>query len=507
MDWNRGYIVDSGYVYEYFNETNPAIFQFLAKLKNHSLPEDNFRYLELGCGQGFNLICIAALNPNSEFVGVDFYPEHIAHARGLAHKANIHNVSFYEADFVELAEKPESLGSFHVVAAHGITTWVSGNTREKVFEISSKVLEPGGVMYNSYNTLPGWLPTTPFQHLVIEYQRFNNGIDSQRKAMEFFGEMRKEESMLFKALPGLGPRLDGLKSKSMDYLLQEYNHPVWQPMYSSQMLRIASNHKLNFLASAKIPLAFSDNYTDHQNKIFNSHDDIILRECVKDIYCNIAFRQDIYAKGANPLWVNEAVESIKDQFVISTLADIFDAPGLEGNHYVFNLTSGNTTRVIKEDVQSILSKCQAGKIQIRDIVNQSKINFEKVVFIISLLLDNDSLALVKAHVNHESCIALNKVILNSASNGAPYRYLVSPNFCRADRLRLMELIITDAYTQEADGSKLHKSVRSKCESLPLTTPEGEKLTGKSLQNFVDKSISDFKNERLPLLARSGAIEV
>ena len=107
------------------------------------------------------------------------------------------------------------------------------------------------------------------------------------------------------------------------------------------------------------------------------------------IYCENALKtfiailpfDKIFIKRSKSFVVNEAVESIKDQFVISTLADIFDAPGLEGNHYVFNLTSGNTTRVIKEDVQSILSKCQAGKIQIRDIVNQSKINFEKVVFI------------------------------------------------------------------------------------------------------------------------------
>ena len=29
---------------------------------------------------------MAALNPGSEFVGVDFYPEHIAHGRTLAAK-------------------------------------------------------------------------------------------------------------------------------------------------------------------------------------------------------------------------------------------------------------------------------------------------------------------------------------------------------------------------------------------------------------------------------------
>ena len=56
-------------------------------------------------------------------------------------------------------------------------------------------------------------------------------------------------------------------------------------------------------------------------------------------------------------------------------------------------------------------------------------------------------------------IALNKVILNSASNGAPYRYLVSPNFCR-QIVTFNGTTITDAYTQEADEASF-KSVRSK----------------------------------------------
>ena len=505
MDWNRGYVVDSGYVYEYFHETNPAELQFLAKLKNHYLPDDNFRYLELGCGQGFNLICIAALHPQSEFIGVDFYPEHICHARRLAQKANIQNVSFYEADFVELADNPESLGSFHLVVAHGITTWVSSYTRGKVFELSSKVLKPGGIMYNSYNSLPGWLSGTPFQHLVIEYQKHNSGIDALKKAKDILGRLREEESTIFKALPELGPRLDKLENKPIDYLLQEYNHPVWQPIYSSEMLRIASNYKLNFLGSSELPLAFSETYTTHQNEIFQSNDDVMLRECIKDIYCNTSFRRDVYIKGSNPLWKNEARESVMDQYIVSTLVDICDAPGLNSNEYKYRLTNGNTITIPQDELKSILSKCQSGRVQIRDVITQTKISFRRAIFIISILLDNKFLALVPADLDAKNCIALNKVILNSTSNGAPYRHLITPNFFRADRLLLIELIITDIYNQGARGNTLRKSVVSKCDSLSLVTKDGKALAGRPLRNCVESYISDFENKRLPFLLKSGAM--
>ena len=100
---------------------------------------------------------------------------------------------------MDLSLNPEALGMFHFVVAHGITTWISSDTRECLFQLSSKVLEPGGLMYNSYNCYPGWLPSTPFQRLVLEYQS-NNGIDAQKKALATLNELKKNKSPLFKML-------------------------------------------------------------------------------------------------------------------------------------------------------------------------------------------------------------------------------------------------------------------------------------------------------------------
>src|SRR3546814_15374578 len=94
-----------------------------------------FRYLELGCGQGFGLCLLAALYPHGAFVGVDFNPEHIAHARELAHGAGLSNVRFEEADFSALAAQwPADYGQFNYVALHGIYSWEIGRAscRERV---------------------------------------------------------------------------------------------------------------------------------------------------------------------------------------------------------------------------------------------------------------------------------------------------------------------------------------------------------------------------------------
>ena len=61
-------------------------------------------YLELGCGQGFGALILAASNPHWTVTAIDFNPAHIAAARAWAAQAGIDNVSFLEADLSTLAE-------------------------------------------------------------------------------------------------------------------------------------------------------------------------------------------------------------------------------------------------------------------------------------------------------------------------------------------------------------------------------------------------------------------
>jgi SAM-dependent methyltransferase len=83
-DWSSGYNVDLGYTYGHHREISPTWLNYAATLRGVTLPTGDWRYLELGCGQGVGLVLTAALYPDHEFVGVDFNPLHIAHARSLA---------------------------------------------------------------------------------------------------------------------------------------------------------------------------------------------------------------------------------------------------------------------------------------------------------------------------------------------------------------------------------------------------------------------------------------
>src|SRR5207249_2704283 len=94
MNWSEGYVADIAYTANFYRETTPNHMAFAALSVGRS-PGRAFRpkrMLELGFGQGFGLSLLAAANPDVQFEGHDFNPEHVAHARRLIANAKLDNI-------------------------------------------------------------------------------------------------------------------------------------------------------------------------------------------------------------------------------------------------------------------------------------------------------------------------------------------------------------------------------------------------------------------------------
>ncbi len=108
--------------------------------------------LELGCGDGENLVPMAYGLPESEFVGVDLSRRAIDQAREFARGVGAGNVTLHAGDLCAI---DASWGDFDYVIAHGLYSWVPEPVRARVLEICRDRLTPNGVAYISYDTLPG----------------------------------------------------------------------------------------------------------------------------------------------------------------------------------------------------------------------------------------------------------------------------------------------------------------------------------------------------------------
>lgn len=90
------------------------------------------RVLELGSGQGANLLYLAGRRPDSYFCGVDLSPAPLARAP--------RNLRVIRRDYSDLSNFPDNVFD----TAYGIETIVYSSQKDKVFREVCRVLKPGG---------------------------------------------------------------------------------------------------------------------------------------------------------------------------------------------------------------------------------------------------------------------------------------------------------------------------------------------------------------------------
>jgi SAM-dependent methyltransferase len=134
--------------------THPAHLAAMATVFGLDVPGvQRCRVLEVGCSDGANLLPMAATLPDAHFVGCDVARGAIDAARSAAEGAGLRNVTLCCED---LAALDAALGTFDFIVAHGVYSWVPAPVRDALFALARERLAPGGVLYVSYNVLPGY---------------------------------------------------------------------------------------------------------------------------------------------------------------------------------------------------------------------------------------------------------------------------------------------------------------------------------------------------------------
>ena len=135
-----------------FAQTHPDRLATVATLFGlRPAAPDRCRVLELGCGDGGNLVPMAYVLQGGTFCGIDLSERAIEEARRVAGALRLANVRFARADLTALPP----LGEFDYVIAHGVYSWVEPAARDALLAACRAHLAPGGVAYVSYDVLPG----------------------------------------------------------------------------------------------------------------------------------------------------------------------------------------------------------------------------------------------------------------------------------------------------------------------------------------------------------------
>ncbi|MFN3076541.1 MAG: class I SAM-dependent methyltransferase [Alphaproteobacteria bacterium] len=305
LDPETGYVVDTEYTFNVYPEMFPSNLSYVCAERGYatrlSRLNEGFDYCELGCGNGVGSNLMAASHPQGRFVAVDLNPAHIVNGRRLAEAANLGNIRFLESVFADLLTR-DDLPEFDIIALHGVYSWIGERHRAEVVSFIRDRLRPGGVVYVSYNTLPGWADSMPIRQLMVEHTAGMNVSSVERAgiARDFLKEISGYKMGYFGEGTLPANIVKSLDQQSREYLAHEYLNADWHPQYSAEVAREMARARLAYVGDATLRNnALSLLFPEPVQKFITSAPSPTAVQTRKDYLTSIRFRQDLFVKGAN----------------------------------------------------------------------------------------------------------------------------------------------------------------------------------------------------------------
>lgn len=250
------------------------------------------RVLELGCGDGTNLISFALGEARANFVGVDLAEQAIQRGNGIIQSLGLGNVSLHARSVMDI--EPD-FGQFDFIIAHGLYSWVPEAVRDKVMAICRANLAPHGVVQISYNVHPGGHLRDMIREMMLYHVRGfaepTERVNQSIALIKFLAEAKNEKEPYRQFLHDQFSHLSGREKSTVFHdELSEVHHPVW----FHQFCEHAGRHGLQFLAESDYLRLEETSYTPEAIQVLRQLSaNRVAREQYLDFLCFRRFRQSL----------------------------------------------------------------------------------------------------------------------------------------------------------------------------------------------------------------------
>lgn len=238
------------------------------------------RVLELGCGSGEHLIAQARAHPRARFHGIDPSGQHIAMGQKIIDKLSLKNIRLEEKSFLDF---PVGEALFDYLICHGVFSWASEAVQSHILQLCQKNLEPNGIAFISYHTLPGWNLTHAVRDMTRYHTQHFESADKLTQAQALlqlvhenaaaiktpYGALVKREAEILKSHPDhdwMGVDLDKTSTQ----------------FYFHEFMGRAQSHGLQYLGDADVSSMFTGSLPKKAAKILATASDIIRTEQYMD---------------------------------------------------------------------------------------------------------------------------------------------------------------------------------------------------------------------------------
>lgn len=340
-----------------YTDTHPNRLASLATLFGIKPPSvATSRILELGCGDGTNLIAIAQTLPAAQCWGIDAAVTQINRGKQLIEAIPLTNITLNALNFDDI---DETWGVFDYIIAHGIYSWISLPIQEVLLSLIQRHLAPNGIAYVSYNIYPGWhlenvvrdlmiyhtqqLPETPFQLSMMQAK----GI------LQFITRLRQPGENAFDQL--LKEKNEQLQEVDDNYLYHDFlageNHPV----YFSQFIQQIKKHQLAYLTDIEfrryLMLNFPPAVVEALEELFQG--DELRQEQYLDFFYNRTLRRSLVCHPENVI-DRELRWGHLNQLLVTSLLQFSTATHDSNSPMKFQTVNGEAVSIAEPWLKKIL---------------------------------------------------------------------------------------------------------------------------------------------------------
>jgi methyltransferase-like protein len=277
-----------------FSQSNPSLINSIATLFGLNAPDHKkAKILELGCASGNNIISMAALYPESKFIGIDLSSVQVNEGNKNIENSGIKNVELKCMSIMDIDEK---FGKFDYIICHGVFSWVPKEIQEKILEICGKNLTKDGVAYVSYNTMPGWASVKAIREMMqyhtAKFEDPKIKATQARLLLKFINEAHgKNVKSGYSEI--IENEMKLLNNQSDYYLLHDHLEENNIQYYFHEFIEMASKQGLQYLAEVSLSSMYSGNFPAETAKVLETSDDIVRTEQYMDFINNRRFRSTL----------------------------------------------------------------------------------------------------------------------------------------------------------------------------------------------------------------------
>jgi SAM-dependent methyltransferase len=255
---------------------------------------ESCRVLELGCGDGGNLVPMALALPGGQFKGIDAAEGAIARGRAVVNALGLTNVTLEVGEIEELELPSEA---FDYVIAHGVYSWVGAPVRDRLLELCRSALSERGIAYVSYNVLPGGRVSGALRDMLVFHTA---GLDDPA---ERIGQARALLNLLtegwsdeheFAAI--MRRQSERLLERSDETLFHDELAAVNEPVYFHEFVSHAARYGLQYLAETDFFEMQTGVLPEPLSNELLGVDDVIRREQYLDFIKGRMFRQTLLCR-------------------------------------------------------------------------------------------------------------------------------------------------------------------------------------------------------------------